>query len=411
MPDAQATGAPRMPHLVLLGALYAAQGLPYGFFTLALPVLLRDAGWSLAAIALLQFLALPWAIKFLWAPWLDHHGARRTWLLVLQGAACALALTLSRLPLGVDSPALLVAVFAFNVMAASQDVITDGLAVRLLGERERGLANALQVGAYRLGMILGGGFLLWLFARSSWSTTFLCMAAMLGLTMLPVLVMREPARTAPADLPSGRALAFSWLTRALTPGLLTLAALIFCFRFGDQVIGTLITPFLRDQGIDKATIALMKGTVGSAASLIGALLGGWLTFRTGRRRALLWSGLAQSAGFGLYVAAAFGHGGMNALWTATVLEGVVGTMATVALFTLMMDASDPAYAGTDYTILASIVVAVGSLGGVTGGLLADAVGYGWTFATGTVLSFAGCLALVGWLDRHPVHPRVARAWG
>lgn len=402
---------PSKAHLLLLGALYTAQGLPFGFFTLALPVLLRDAGWSLAAIALLQFLALPWAIKFLWAPWLDHHGARRTWLLALQGTACALALLMSQVPLAVGSPLLLGAVFLFNTIAASQDVITDGLAVRLLGERERGLANALQVGAYRLGMILGGGFLLWMFAHSNWSTTYLCMAALLGLTSLPVLFMREPARTPPpSDLPRGRALALSWLTRALTPGLLSLAMLIFCFRFGDQILGTLITPFLRDQGIDKATIALMKGTVGSATSLVGALLGGWLTFRTGRRRALLWSGLAQSAGFGLYVAAAFGLGGLPVLWAATVVEGIVGTMATVALFTLMMDASDPAYAGTDYTILASIVVAVGSLGGITGGLLADTLGYGWTFAIGTVLSAAGCLALVGWLDRHPVHPRVARAW-
>src|SRR5690606_40922215 len=86
-----------------LGALYAAQGLPFGFFTLALPVLLREAGWSLTAISLLQFLALPWAIKFMWAPVLDHVGTRRAWLLGLQFAACASALLLSQLDLGVGS--------------------------------------------------------------------------------------------------------------------------------------------------------------------------------------------------------------------------------------------------------------------------------------------------------------------
>ena len=58
--------------LVLLGALYAAQGLPFGFFTLALPVLLREAGWSLTAISALQYLALPWALKFLWSSWLTR---------------------------------------------------------------------------------------------------------------------------------------------------------------------------------------------------------------------------------------------------------------------------------------------------------------------------------------------------
>jgi MFS transporter, PAT family, beta-lactamase induction signal transducer AmpG len=85
----------RRQQLQLLGALYMAQGLPFGFFTLALPVLMRDAGWSLTAISFLQFLALPWALKFLWAPVLDHHGSRRFWLRLFQLSACGMALLLS----------------------------------------------------------------------------------------------------------------------------------------------------------------------------------------------------------------------------------------------------------------------------------------------------------------------------
>lgn len=143
--------------LALLSSLYAAQGLPFGFFTLALPVLMREAGWSLTAIGLLQVLALPWLLKFLWAPWVDHHGARRTWLLGLQGASVVAALVLAALDLSPTHQGLLLAVLVFNLLAATQDIVTDGLAVRLLAARERGLANAIQVGAYRLGMILGGG--------------------------------------------------------------------------------------------------------------------------------------------------------------------------------------------------------------------------------------------------------------
>jgi predicted MFS family arabinose efflux permease len=77
---------------------------------------------------------------------------------------------------------------------------------------------------------------------------------------------------------------------------------------------------------------------------------------------------------------------------------------------LMMDASDPEHAGTDYTLLASVVVAVGALGGLAGGVLGDALGYAATFAIATVLSILGCLFVVWWLDRHPTHDRVALAW-
>ena len=109
-------------------------------------------------------------------------------------------------------------------------------------------------------------------------------------------------------------------------------------------------------------------------------------------------------------AAALGWGGMPLLWWATVAEGVVGTMATVALFALMMDASDPDHAGTDFTLLASVVVGVGSLGGIAGGVVGDAWGYVWAFGIGTVLSALGCVAMVTWLDRRPTHARVAQAW-
>lgn len=427
---------PRTPQLALLTALYTAQGLPYGFFTLALPVLMREAGWSLTALGFLQFLAAPWVLKVLWAPFVDHHGTRRRWLLSMQLASCALALLMASVGFHEGSIALFAAVFVFNLLAATQDVATDGLAVRLLSAQQRGLANGIQVGAYRFGMVLGGGLLLWLFARTSWSVTFLAMAALLALLTLPVWWMREPAphRDAPpappqphaqaallaaetdtpadhaAPPPRGRALALLWLHRALRPGVLPLAGLIFCFRFGDQMASGLITPLLIDQGVDKATLALMKGTVGSGTSLAGAALGGGLMLRMGRRSALLGSGLAQVAVFGLYALAATGWGGMSLLWVATVAEGVIGTLATVALFSLMMDAADPAHAGTDYTLLGSVGFSLATVGGIAGGAVGDAFGYPLAFLAGGLLSGAGVVALVRWLDAHPLNLRVHEAW-
>lgn len=427
-----------MPHLALLTALYTAQGLPYGFFTLALPVLMREAGWSLTALGFLQFLAAPWVLKVLWAPFVDHHGTRRGWLLSMQLASCALALLMAAGGFHAGSIALFVAVFAFNLLAATQDVATDGLAVRLLSAQQRGLANGIQVGAYRFGMVLGGGLLLWLFARTGWGTTFLAMAAILALLTLPVWWMHEPApprgepparphpqapgraallaaeTVTPADHamppPRGRALALLWLHRALRPGVLPLAGLIFCFRFGDQMASGLITPLLIDQGVDKATLALMKGAVGSGTSLVGAALGGALMLRIGRRSALLGSGLAQAVVFGLYALAATGWGGMSLLWVATVAEGVIGTLATVALFSLMMDAADPAHAGTDYTLLGSVGFSLATLGGIAGGAVGDAWGYPLAFVVGGLLSGAGVIALVRWLDAHPLNLRVHEAW-
>jgi MFS family permease len=401
----------RRQQLQLLGALYMAQGLPFGFFTLALPVLMRDAGWSLTAISFLQFLALPWALKFLWAPVLDHHGSRRFWLRSFQLGACVMALLLSLMDFQEASWVLFGAVLMFNLMAASQDVVTDGLAVRILPVRERGLANGLQIGGFRLGMILGGGVLLWVFARSDWQTMFLCMAALLGVLALASWNAPEPERRLAAhERPQGKALAWAWLDRLRAPGMLTIAGLIIVYRFGDQLVGSLTGPFLRDLGLDKETIAWLRGVLGSATSLVGALLGGWMAFTFGRRTALLVGGLAQAAAFAFYVVAAQQGGGMPTIMAATILEGLFGSMATVALFTFMMDAADPDHAGTDFTIMACMTSVASGLANLLGGVMGDALGYTPTFTTAALLSAVGCVLVVAWLERHPPHPRILQAW-
>ena len=393
----------------LLTSLYVAQGLPYGFFTQALPVLLRDAGLSLKAISATSLLFLPWALKFLWAPFVDHRGTRRQWLLPLQLSAVVGALALSQIDLGRGFLVVLAAAFLFNVIAACQDVATDGLAVRILDTRERGIANGIQVGACRIGMILGGGLLLWIFARTDWATMFACMAALLALTILPVLPLREPPRAGP-PAQSATQVALGWTERLRVPGMAAFVALICCFKFGDSMVASLIGPFMRDAGLSKEMIAVMKGTVGSVASLAGAVAGGWYAYRVGRRSALLYGGLLQTASLLCYVAAALGHGGLAMFWAGTIAEHLFGGMATVALFTLMMDASDPGHAGTDYSLLACAIVIAMGLANFTGATIADAVGYGPTFIAGFLVSLLGCLVLVRSLDARRGPERLQLVW-
>jgi len=400
----------RSHKILLLASLYAAQGLPYGFFTQALPVLLRDAGLSLKAISATSLLFLPWALKFLWAPFVDHRGTRRQWLLPLQLAGVLGALALSRLDLGRGYLVVLAAAFLFNAVAACQDVAADGLAVRILDTRERGLANGVQVGAYRIGMILGGGLLLWVFAKTGWATMFACMAGLLAITVLPVLALREAPRKQAAASPRAAELALGWVRRLRVPGMLAFVALTCCYKFGDSLVASLIGPFMRDSGLSKETIALMKGTVGSVASLAGAAAGGWLAFRAGRRQALLACGLLQTASLLCYVAAALGIGGLAMFWVGTVTEHLLGSMATVALFTLMMDASDPEHAGTDYTLLACAIVVTMGLANFTGAVIADAAGYAPAFLAGFALSAAGCLALVLGIDAQRGPARLRLVW-
>ena len=148
-------------------------------------------------------LTLPWLLKFLWAPFIDRRGTRRGWLLTLQVSGLAVAALISQLHFEGNYKLLFAAAFVFNMIAATQDIATDGLAVRMLDARELGIANGIQVGAYRVGMMFGGGLLLTLLTLTDWSFAFVGMAALLALTMVPVLLMQRAAAGCARE--SGRA--------------------------------------------------------------------------------------------------------------------------------------------------------------------------------------------------------------
>lgn len=389
--------------LLLLTGLYFAQGLPFGFFTHAIPVLLRDAGLSLTAISLTSFLYLPWGVKFLWAPAVDRIGTRRRWLLVTQLGSAGVAFALAATDLTGSLRWLFVAIAAINLLSATQDIATDGLAVRLLGPRERGLGNGIQTGAYRIGMIAGGGGLLWVFAEGGWRVLLLTLGGLILLCTLPVvfLVRDEPSDGARRTVGPGTdgGLATAWWARLRRPGVLALIGLLAAYKFGNAMASSIVGPFLHDVGLSLKEIALVSGALSSAGALLGSALGGWWAFHYGRRPALVLGGVTQSVAVGLYVVAALGVGGYPLVVTASLTEHVFGGAATVALFTLMMDASEREHAGADYTLLACAVVAAQGVAGFAGGASGDLLGYAPTFALGMVLSGIGCAVFVRALDR------------
>ncbi|NUS93516.1 MAG: MFS transporter [Nocardia sp.] len=398
--------------LVLLTALYFAQGLPYGFFTQALPVVLRESGFSLIQISATGILFAPWALKFLWAPYVDHYGTRRQWLLTLQLTASAVTLGLACLDLSSSLRWLLVGIAVINAVSATQDIATDGLAVQLLGPRQRGLGNGIQVGAYRIGMIVGGGALLWLFALAGWRSLFIAMSILLLATAIPVWWSpRTPVRSTPREIsPSPAGLVLGWWKRLRRPGMIAFILLIGGFKFGDSMGSAMVGPYMSDTGLTLGQIALVKGVLSSAGALGGAALGGWLCYRYGRRRALLVGGITQTASLALYLFSALGVGGFELIVTASLAEHILGGAATVAVFTLMMDASDPDHAGSDYTLLACAVVTVQGIAGFAAGTVGELLGYPALFGTSLVLSGIGCAAMIIATDRGAGPAGVRTVW-
>lgn len=383
---------------VLLGTLYFAQGLPFGFFVQAIPVILRKQGVSLSAIGFTSLLTLPWAMKFLWAPYLDRAylpslGRRRTWILGMQLAGMFVLAAVALIPGTGDVRALMVAMFVLNLIAATQDIATDGLAVELLPPSERGFANGLQVAAYRIGMVIGGAVLLAIYADVGHADVFAVMAGLTAVATIPVLASREPPTLTASTLTT--AAVRERLNKAphflQLPGAWRVIALVVIYKFGEAAAQSMLRPLLVDHHLGLKDIAWIGGAVGSGAGMAGALLGGVLVGIIGRKRALLAFGVGQVITVVGYAYLAFGEPSFHdfAIWAG--FETFASGLATAALFTAMMDWCRPEHSGTDYTVQASAVVIATGVAATFGGMSADALGYGGHFVLCAVL----CILAIG----------------
>jgi MFS transporter, PAT family, beta-lactamase induction signal transducer AmpG len=387
-------GISTIAKLGLLASLYFSQGLPYGFFTQALPVLLRKAGFSLGKIGLLSLLALPWALKFVWAPvvdryWLRQIGRRKSWIVPLQLAAVVILAALASADVEGSIPAVMGAVLILNLIAATQDIATDGLAVDMLAAVERGFANGLQVAGYRVGMIVGGGVLLIFYDRLGASRTFLAMAAMTAVATIPILFAREPEPTSDErERPKGGL--FPFLRR---PHAARLLALIVIYKAGEAFATGMLRPFLADAGLSLADVGWLLGTVGFVAGLLGALTGGSLVNRIGRRSSLVAFGVVQAAAVASYAYLALEKPSPAALYLACAGEHFASGMATAALFTCMMDWCSRESSATDYTIQASAVVIATGTASAIAGFSAEALGYFTHFCLATALALGAVAAV------------------
>ncbi|MBA4683203.1 MAG: MFS transporter, partial [Pseudomonas sp.] len=295
--------------LVLLASLYCAQGLPSGLIAHSLPVLLRQHGVDLALIGLLKLLALPWLLKVLWAPWIDRLasprlGHHRGWILPLQSGVivcvAALALLAPQTLFGSGLWLLLGLLLLINLLASTQDIATDGLTVRLLPERWRGLGNSLQVGGYKVGMIVSGSGLLLVIDPLGWNLALGLLAGLILLMTVPIWLFPERRvllfQPALAETALGPRLLLNHYRGLLAqPGMLLWLAVVLTFKLGDSLGSPMIKPMLVDQGWSTAALGQLT-LISSLAGIGGALLGGLLYARIGVLRALILFGALQAIG-------------------------------------------------------------------------------------------------------------------
>uniref|UniRef100_A0A915L4Z3 Acetyl-coenzyme A transporter 1 n=1 Tax=Romanomermis culicivorax TaxID=13658 RepID=A0A915L4Z3_ROMCU len=159
-------------NIALLVFLYILQGVPLGL-TASIPLVLQNRHVSYGQQAIFSFAYWPFSLKLFWAPLVDSCywskiGRRKSWLIPTQYMIGLFMLILSSYVnnvLGAEegganaaAPNVLYLTsvfFAFNFLAATQDIAVDGWALTMLSKKNVGYASTCNAVGQTAGYFLG----------------------------------------------------------------------------------------------------------------------------------------------------------------------------------------------------------------------------------------------------------------
>lgn len=386
-----------MAALLLLGI---SSGLPLLLTGKTLQAWMTVEKIDLASIGLFSLVALPYSLKFLWAPLLDRFalpflGRRRGWLLVIQSA-----LLVAIAFMALQKPAQSLQLLAVNALiiaflSATQDIAADAYRTDVLEEREMGAGAAVFVLGYRIALLITGALGLILADRIPWSAVYLLMSGVMVVGIVATVMAPEPSRDhPPASLADAVILPFGEFFQrlGLFQGFLILIFIVI-YKLGDSFLGNMSTPFLLQQGFTQTDLGALQGGMGLIATIVGALAGGAVLSKIGINRSLWVFGVLQAvSNLTYFVLAQIGKDYRFLVLTINV-ENFCGGLGTAAFVAFLMSLCNQRFTATQYALLSSLMAVSRDILVAPSGKLAQVTGWPVFFLISIAAALPGLLLL------------------
>ena len=374
-------------------------GLPLLLTWGVLQAWMAEKGVDLTWIGMISLVQIPYTWKFLWAPLLDRFvppflGRRRGWLLIAQ-----VALMMAIVGLGYSDPVnntglMIVAAVLVAFFSATQDIVIDAYRREDLADEELGLGSSMYVYGYRLGMLLASGGGLILADHLSFSQVYFLMSLCMLPGILTTLLTPEPKAVAGTPRTMKEAVFDPFVDYFSRNGAIWILVFILLYKIGDTMASGITMPFYLETGFSKTEIGTVVKFFGTAATLIGAFLGGVLLLKLGINRGLWVFGILQAlstAGFAIL--ARIGYN-ISMLSGVIAFENLSSGMGTAAFVAFMASITNKKFTATQYALLTGIMGLSRQLASSVTGFMAKNMGWQSFFVFCTLIAIPGMLLLL-----------------
>jgi MFS transporter, PAT family, beta-lactamase induction signal transducer AmpG len=349
----------------MFALLYFTQGTILGYFASLNALYMLDSGLDMGKVGIFASIALiPFVIKIFFGMLSDRVnflklGHRRPYIVIGLLVQFICLLLVAKINPGEHYWTYVALAFLLQLGMAFYDTCTDGLALDITPEHERGILQGFMVGGRSIGVIVAASAAGFIAQHFGWSSVFYFLAI---LTLIPlpfIFFIKEITRTAE--------MRFQWSAfRAFKNWQVISAALVGLIIF-LVIVGANqnVNPhFSARFGIDLTTAGLIT-TVWGIGCVAGAFLGGIVMDKTGNRNALLLSLIlvVPALVFIAFVPS------KSLMWAAAVFFGLAYGLSQAVYFALAMKYTEPSIAASMYSILMAVTNIGQGIGlGVAGGL-------------------------------------------
>ncbi len=397
----------RMLVTLLLGF---SGGLPLALIGGTLQAWLTDAKIDVATIGLFALVGLPYTMKFLWAPLMDHKalpflGLRRGWMVVSQIGLCASTVALGVVGPGAGMPLFSTIAFLVAFFSASQDIVIDAYRTEIISDqKELGAGASTYITGYRIATLVSGGFALGMAQYASWTSVYVLMALLNLVGMVTILFAPEPAIVRKKERGTFRdSVVNPFLDFFQRNGAMEILIFIMVYKLSTLMATALTTKFLMDIGYEKIDIGSVNKVAGLIATIMGTLAGGSLMMKLGLKRSLLIFGAVQSL-VGLtfcLLAWITTHGGVDSWWwkqfwlvSIISVDNFMLGLGTAALTGFMMNFANKQFTATQYALLTSVMAVARVILVAHAGTLVEWMGWDLFFISTVPLAIPGLLLLL-----------------
>lgn len=378
-------------------------GMPLAIIVITMSAWLTESNVAISVITTFAIARLPYSLKVLWAPIVDHFampyvkrlGHRKSWLILCCFLESIILFYISKSSPDTSLHLLHILTIALGTISATFDISVDAFRIERFDKSMQAMAGVSAVFGYRIGVLIAGAGALYFADVTDWETTFKVISGIFIIAIVFILVLKEQERKKIKEYSVIRSMIINPLKDFLTrdKSVIILLAIIL-FKLGDVMLGSVAMPFYLSLGFTKSQIAGVVKIFGLAATILGSYCGGVIVYKIGNLKGLVITGIVQSITNVSFIWLNHHPGELDALYIAIAIENFTAGMGTAALVGYLSNLCNQKYSATQYALLSSAAALLNDTIVIYGGSLQQMLGWDYFFAMTIILALPGILVFV-----------------